>query len=255
MSELLQLPPEFDLSIWHWVAAFLATFSIGLAKGGIKGVTVAFVALMAYVFGSKESTGLVLPMLIAGDILAVIYYNRHCQWKYIVKLMPWMIVGVLIGVWFGNDVPEVVFKRGMAFIILGSVIMMYWWDRKDKKDIPTAMWFSGGVGLIAGFTTMVGNLAGAVSNVYFLAIRLPKDQFIGTAAWLFFLINLFKVPFHIYVWNTISMDTLAFNLRLIPAILLGFLLGVKLASYFKDQQYRNFILAMTAIGAILIFFR
>lgn len=255
MFDFLQLPSEFQLTIWQWLAALLSAFAIGVSKGGVKGITIAFVALMAYSFGSKASTGLLLPILIAGDIMAVAYYNRHCQWKYIVRLMPWMMLGVLVGVWVGKDIPEELFKKGMAFIILGSVILMYWWDQKKTKEVPTQLWFAGSIGFAAGFTTMVGNLAGAFSNLFFLAMRLPKDQFIGTAAWLFFIINIFKIPFHVFVWETITVDTLIFNLRLIPAIVLGFLIGVKLVSYFKDQQYRKFILLMTAIGALLIFFR
>jgi uncharacterized membrane protein YfcA len=244
-----------ELSYLHYAAALLSALAIGMSKGGIKGITIAFVALMAYTFGSKASTGLLLPILIGGDILAVIYYNRHCQWKDIVRLMPWMIMGVLVGVYTGKDIPEDLFKKGMAFIILGSVILMYWWDRRKSKEVPSQLWFAGSIGFVAGFTTMVGNLAGAFSNLFFLAMRLPKDQFIGTAAWLFFIINLFKIPFHVFVWETITIETLYFNLQLMPAIILGFLIGVKLVSYFEDQQYRKFILLMTAVGALLIFFR
>jgi len=219
---------------WQYAAALLSALAIGVSKGGIKGITIAFVALMAYAFGSKASTGLILPILIGGDILAVIYYNRHCQWKYIVRLMPWMMIGVLVGVYTGKDIPEELFKKGMAFIILGSVILMYWWDQRDSKSVPKQLWFAGSIGFIAGFTTMVGNLAGAFSNIFF---------------------NLFKVPFHVYVWETITMESLWFNLQLMPAIIIGFFIGVKLVSYFQDQQYRKFILLMTAVGALLIFFR
>lgn len=255
MFEFFQLSPEFSLTWWEWSLALFSAFIIGASKAGIKGITVIIVSIMAYVFGGKPSTGLVLPLLIAGDILAVFYYNRHTQWKYIIRLMPWMVAGVLVGVWVGKDIPEVIFKKGMAFIILGSVLIMFWWDQKKKKVVPTQLWFAGSMGFIAGFTTMVGNLAGAFSNIFFLAMRLPKDQFIGTAAWLFFIINLFKVPFHIYVWETISMETFAVNLRLVPGIVLGFLLGMQLVRYIQDHQYRKLILLLTAIGAIMIFFR
>ena len=255
MTELIELSPAYDIDQWLWVAAMLSAVVIGLSKAGIKGISVLFVALMAYAFGGKASTGIVLPMLIFADIFAVIYYNRHTQWKYIVRLMPWMVFGVLIGVWVGKDIPEEIFKRGMAIIILGSVIMMYWWDRKKDKTVPTQLWFAGLMGFAAGFTTMVGNLAGAFANIFFLAMRLPKDQFIGTAAWLFFIINIFKLPFHIYVWETISMETFPVNLRLAPGILLGIVLGIWMVRRIKDYQYRQFILVMTAIGAILIFFR
>jgi len=90
--------PDFpDFTHWHFIAALVSAFAIGVSKGGIKGITIVFVALMAYAFGSKASTGLILPILIVGDVLAVIYYNRHCRWKYIVRLMPWMMFGVIVG--------------------------------------------------------------------------------------------------------------------------------------------------------------
>ena len=85
---------------------------------------------MAIVFGGKSSTGVLLPLLIVGDIFAVIYYRRHVQWNILFKLLPWMIIGVLLGVWFGRDIEEKLFKQIMASIILFSVVMMYWWDKR-----------------------------------------------------------------------------------------------------------------------------
>ena len=102
-----------------------------------------------------------------------------------------MLAGVLAGVLLGKNLPEDLFKLGMAIIILISVVMMYYWERTKDRKVPTHWSFAALMGIIAGFTTMVGNLAGAFSNIYFLAIKLPKNEFIGTAAWLFFIINLF----------------------------------------------------------------
>ena len=189
-----------------WILAYGAAFIIGLSKAGIKGVAVMNVTLMALAFGAKESTGMVVPLLILADIFAVIYYNRHTQWKYVFKVLPWMILGVLIGVVIGKDLPEKFFKIGMSVIIITTVFMMYWWDRKKIKTVPTHWAFASSIGTIAGITTMVGNLAGAFSNIYFLAIRLPKNHFIGTAAWLFLIINIIKLPFHFFVWETISFE-------------------------------------------------
>ncbi len=244
-----------DFTLLAWLLALTAAALIGVSKAGIKGLSVLFVTMMAFAFGGKASTGIVLPLLIAGDVFAVIYYNRHARWKYIVRLMPWMVAGVLVGVWVGKDVPEALFKKGMAFIILGSVVMMYWWDRKKVKRVPTQWWFAGAMGFLAGFTTMVGNLAGAVTNIFFLAMRLPKDEFIGTAAWLFFIINIFKLPFHIFVWGTISMDTFPVNIRLLPGVVVGIVLGIWMVKFIRDQQYRRLILLLTGIGAVLMFFR
>tara|TARA_R110002051_G_scaffold105833_4_gene178909 strand:+ start:2199 stop:2831 length:633 start_codon:yes stop_codon:yes gene_type:complete len=210
---------------------------------------------MALAFGAKESTGLLVPLLVVGDIFAVIYYNRHAQWSYIIRFLPWMICGVLIGVVIGKDLNEATFKFGMAFIILGSVLMMYWWDRRKSKKVPTHWVFAGSIGILAGITTMIGNLAGAFSNIFFLAMRLPKNEFIGTAAWLFFIVNVFKLPFHIFVWHTITPETLLINLKLVPGILIGLFLGVRLVKLIKDDIYRKMILVLTAIGALLILIR
>jgi len=244
-----------DVSTTAWALAFTAALVIGLSKAGIKGIAIVNVTLMALAFEAKESTGLVVPLLVFGDIFAVIYYNRHTQWSYIIRFLPWMIFGILLGVFIGNDLDEKTFKIGMAIIILGSVAMMYWWDRRKSKAVPTHWAFSGFVGTIAGITTMIGNLGGAFSNIYFLAMRLPKNQFIGTAAWLFLIINVLKLPLHIFVWGTITTDTLIFNLKLIPGIISGIILGIRLVKFIKDDFYRKMILVLTALGALLILFR
>ncbi len=244
-----------NITTTAWILALTAAFVIGISKAGIKGIAIINVTLMALAFGAKESTGLVVPLLVLGDAFAVIYYNRHAQWKYIIAFLPWMIMGILIGTAIGKDLPETIFKIGMAIIILGTVIMMYWWDRKKSKNVPTHWAFAGFIGTMAGITTMIGNLAGAFSNIYFLAMRLPKNEFIGTAAWLFFIVNIFKLPFHIFIWKTITPETLLINLKLVPGIILGIIVGIRLVKLIKDQFYRKMILVLTALGAFLILFR
>ena len=240
------------LEFWQWSLALLAGFLVGLSKAGIKGINVLTVTLLAFSFGGKVSTGILLPMLIAGDTFAVLYYNRHANWTYLKKLLPWMLVGVLLGVYFGKDLPEEIFRKGMAAIILLTVLMMLWYDRNQKVSIPNNHWFAGVMGLGAGFTTMIGNLAGAFSNIYFLAMRLPKNEFIGTAAWLFFIINLFKLPFHIIVWKTINLTSLKINLWLLPALGLGLCCGIFLVKKINDDFFRKMILVLTAIGAVVM---
>nr|WP_249356566.1 sulfite exporter TauE/SafE family protein [Maribacter sp. ACAM166] len=237
-----------------WIFAYGAAFIIGLSKAGIKGIAVLNVTLMALSFGAKESTGMVVPLLVLADIFAVIYYNRYTQWKYVFKVLPWMVLGVLIGVVIGKDMPEKFFKIGMSIIIIITVVIMYWWDRKKTKTVPTHWAFASSIGIIAGITTMVGNLAGAFSNIYFLAMRLPKNHFIGTAAWLFLIINVIKLPFHFFVWETISFNSLALNLMLLPGILIGFFVGVRFIKYIKEAFFRKMILVLTAVGAVLIMF-
>ena len=235
--------------------AFSAALLLGIAKSGIKGLAILIVTGLALVYGAKESTGILMPLLICGDILAVIYYKRHVKWVYLIKLLPWMVAGVLVGVVLGKDLPEDLFKSGMAMIILISVAMMYYWERKKDRKVPNHLSFAALMGMMAGFTTMVGNLAGVFSNIYFLAIKLPKNEFIGTAAWLFFIINLFKVPFHIWSWGTINQASFQISLSLIPAVILGFMFGVSIVKKIKNDRYRQLILLLTGLGGLTIFFQ
>lgn len=241
-----------EVSLTSWILATLAAFVIGMSKAGIKGIAVINVTFMALAFGAKESTGMVVPLLILADIFAVIYYNRHTQWSYVFKVLPWMVFGLVIGVFIGKDLPESLFRIGMAIIIIITVFMMYWWDRKKVKTVPTHWAFSSSIGTLAGITTMVGNLAGAFSNIYFLAMRLPKNHFIGTAAWLFLIINVLKLPFHFFVWETITWESLVLNVKLLPGIFLGFFVGIRIIKLINEEFFRKMILILTALGALLI---
>lgn len=240
---------------WQIVCAFLGVFSLGLAKAGIKGLSIITVTLLALVFESKASTGIVMPLLIIGDIFAVLYYHRHTQWSYLRRLLPWMVLGVIGGVWVGKDLPEDLFKRGMSSIILVSVIMMFWLEKRRRTTVPSTIFFGPGMGLAAGFTTMIGNLAGAFSDLYFLAMRLPKNEFIGTAAWLFLIINVFKLPFQIWVWKNIDLNSLRLDIYLLPALILGLISGIWLVKKLNEMLFRWLILILTTVGAIFIFFK
>ena len=252
---MLNLLNTFELSSLDLGLAFLATLLLGMGKSGIKGIGVVIVTIMALVFGGRASTGVLMPMMITADIFAVIYYHRHTQWHYLKKLLPMMIVGVLLGVWWGNDISEQLFKQIMAVFILLTVVVMLWMDRTKTFGIPKHWFFSGFMGLLSGVSSMIGNLAGSFASIYLLAMRLPKNEFIGTAAWLFFIINVFKLPFHIFVWETVNRETLTLNLFLSPAILIGFFLGIRVVKMIDNDMYRKLVLLVTAIGALIILFK
>ncbi len=252
---MLTVLDSFDITGLDLGLVLTATLLLGMGKSGIKGLGVIIVTLMALVFGSKASTGILMPMMITADVFAVIYYHRHTQWYFLKKLLPMMVVGVLLGVWWGNDISEAIFKQIMAAIILLTVVVMIWMERTKTFGIPKHWAFASSMGLLSGITSMIGNLAGSFASIYFLAIRLPKNEFIGTAAWLFFIINVFKLPFHILVWKTVNTETLMLNLILSPAIIIGFLLGIQLVKLINNDLYRKLVLLVTAIGALIILFK
>jgi uncharacterized membrane protein YfcA len=239
----------------EWIFILLASFIIGLSKAGLKGIDMLSVTLMAFVFGSKSSTGIVLPLLCMADIAAVAYYNRHAQWKHFWKLVPWMMMGILLGVFLGKDMNEAVFRKIMAVIILITIVIVLWMEYRKSTNVPHHPLFAASTGLAAGFTTMLGNLAGAFANLYFLAMRMTKNDFIGTAAWIFLFMNLFKLPFQVFYWKNITTQSLQVDAVLFPTLTLGFWLGLKLVGRIRDEQYRKLVIFLTLIGSVMMLFK
>jgi uncharacterized protein len=225
-----------------------------MAKTGVHGAGMLAVPLLVFVFGGQASSGVMLPILILADIFGVWYYHRHAEWKYLRILFPWAALGVVIGTFTGSYIDDDVFRFIMAFVIVTSIIIMIWLEKIDTKDISTNVYFTIAIGLAGGFTSMVGNLAGTVMAVYFLSIRLPKNSYVGTTAWFFAVVNLFKVPFHLFFWKTIHVDTVLLDLMTLPAILLGAWLGIIIVKNLSEKIYRWFIIVTTLLAAVVMLF-
>jgi uncharacterized protein len=246
---LLNLDPES-------IAIIIATaLLIGMAKTGVHGAGMLSVPLLAIVFGGKSSSGLMLPILVIADVLGVWYYHRHASFKHLKILFPWAALGVIAGSWAGDYIPEETFRIIMAVTIFSSLIAMIWLELGGKEKIPDNIYFGILAGFLAGFTSMIGNLAGTVMVIYFLSMRLPKNVFIGTTAWFFLVVNWFKVPFHVWVWHTINKESCIMALELIPVIVLGAYLGVVFVKKMSENVYRWFLVGMTAVAAIVMVLR
>jgi uncharacterized membrane protein YfcA len=109
------------------------------------------------------------------------------------------------------------------------------------------------LGLLGGFATMIGNAAGPVMALYLLSMRLPKNSYIGTGAWFFAIVNISKVPFHIFSWKTINLQSFMLDVIMIPAIATGAILGIYLVRFFPEKAYRIFIILTTVLSAFLLF--
>lgn len=225
-----------------------------MSKTGISGVGLMVVPLLANAFGGRPSVGLLLPILIFADIFAVSWYNRHAQWKHIIRLLPWAFAGIIFATLIGKSISDQTFNRLLAALVIGGIAILVWRDiRSDKLKIPQSRWFAGGLGLLGGFSTMIGNAAGPVMALYLLSMRLPKNSFIGTGAWFFFIVNLSKVPMHIWSWKTISLNSFVLDLMVIPAIAAGAFFGIWLVRLLPEKFYRLLVIVTTLLSALLLF--
>ena len=238
-----------------YLALFLiSALVLGLSKAGLSGISLSIIPVMALIFGAKESTGVLLPMLIAADIMAVIYYHRNAVWKHIIRILPWIAVGILIAVITGNIINDNQFRLVMITVVWIMIILMIMNDlrKKSYNKIPENHYFAGLMGLTGGFATMIGNSAGPVFNLYFLAMRLPKKEFIGTGAWLYLIMNCGKLPIQIFVWKTISVNTIILNLISVPVIAAGIFIGIHIVKLFPEKVYRYFVILTTLIASVFL---
>ena len=219
-----------------------------MAKTGLGGLGMIVVPVMANIFGAKSSTGILLLLLIMADFFGVRYYHMHADLRQLIKLIPSTIIGILTGVFIGDILSDVYFQFLLgAVIISGALIMVI------KVDIKENNLFSIAVGFLGGFITMIGNAAGPIMSIYFLSMGFDKNKFIGTAAWFFLFVNLFKVPMHVFIWKTMDLNILLFDLSLFPLILLGALTGVWIVKKIPEQPYKIFVIVSVILSTFNLF--
>jgi uncharacterized protein len=242
----------------QWVLVALGAFMVGVAKAGITGLGILSVALFTHVFpSSKQASGLVLPLLIFGDVVAVLTYRKHTQWRYLWRLFPWTGAGVVLGYLALGRISDHTAKILIGAIIVALAGLSYWlrYISPSRETAGTSFHWSVGaaIGITAGFITLIANAAGPLMAIYLVAMRLPKLQYAGTAAVFFMLLNLFKVPFMVEL-GLITARSFAFNLLLAPAVLAGVLAGRWIVMHINQSLFEKVVLGLSAAGGVLLIF-
>jgi uncharacterized membrane protein YfcA len=257
------------LETWQWVVLVIGALGVGLSKGGISGLGILPVALFALTMPARESVGVVLLLLICGDVVAVGFYRRHAVWSHLARLFPWAAIGVVLGYAAMGVISNEQVEKLIGSILLVLVFLQLWRNRKaaqqtrqladdgsmpenaarEEEPVPHNFWLIALTGVVGGFTTMVANAAGPVMVLYLLAMRLPKMEFIGTGAWYFLVLNLFKVPFS-YNLGLINWSSLRLDVMLFPCVASGVLVGRWLVKFIDQRTFELMALAFTVVAAL-----
>ncbi len=234
------------------MGAFCA-FNIGIAKTGMPGIGIMAIPLFVLtVDDARLSAGWLLPILLTADVYAIIVYRRMAASNQLFSLAPWVAIGMAAGA-VALGWPETVLRKLVGAIVLSMVALFLVRKRFGEALIREGLWYSGFYGASAGFSTMVANAAGPVMNLYLLSRKLPRQEFVATGAWFFFLVNLTKLP--VYSWRgLISARSLAFDLALVPFALLGAWAGRKYLMLIPQQAFDGAVIGLAAIAALLLFF-
>jgi len=243
-----------QILLWQWVVGGLGALLIGMSKTGMPGVGILTVTLLAQAFGGWNSVGVMLPLLVFADIFAVAWYRRHAQWGILVRLLPWVVGGMVLGAWALHYFGQTDHTKALMNPIIGGLVLLMLalhllQGKMGEKFAPHSPIGVAGTGMAAGFSTTVSNAAGPIMSIFMTAQQLPKEQLMGTIAWYFMTINASKVPIYLHQ-GLFTHNSLMLDLMLTPAVLLGVFVGRWMLPRISEQAFTAVILLLAAAGAV-----
>lgn len=241
----------FEASGLTLALACLGALCLGVSKTGFPGLAIINVLLIAELFGAKNSVGIILPMLIACDVLVYPLFRKYASWKMVWPLVPVTLTAV-VGAWLLLDaLDEQTARRVIGFIILFMLVLQLVreFHREFLEHLPDSRLFRWFSCLLIGVSTMLANAAGPVYSIWALVHRMKKEDFLGVGARFFLLVNLFKVPFLGHL-ELINSESLHLNALLLPALISGILLGKGLIHLIPQRTFEILLYGFSALAAI-----
>lgn len=234
------------------VVLAVAAFLVGMRRGGVNGAAVLAVILLASHFPGASAVGVGVLIFLYADVQATVLVFREVDWKVLRKLLGPTVVGLGVAALVGNRLPADVFEWVLFGIILTAYTGMVIQRARRFRDAgrPLPRWVTPLAGFLSGFTSMIGNLASVFVAVYFAATGALKAQFIATSVWFFFIMNLIKLPIHIWGWRTLKLESLLGTLVLIPVVSLGIWGGRIIVRNMSETTYWRFVIV--AAGAAVV---
>jgi uncharacterized protein len=278
-----------------WLIVLLAIFFIGVTKSGFgSGVGLMVVPMTAIAMGhipgrsAEGALGLLLPLLIAGDLIAVWQYSPFFLARtgkrqlvaadgnllpeegepppsdlrargVVARLIPGSIVGVFLGAmllaWLHSKAEFVGalirIEIGLESILLVSI---HWWRiyRGVQQRLMPEPWRSGVTGGFAAVSSTLAHAAGPIVAMYLLPLRLDRQLYVATSAVYFFLLNTAKLPAY-YASGLFAHTTISLTLRLLPLVVAGAVFGRWINQRVNDRWFINFIYVVTfALGCYIL---
>ncbi|WP_432057967.1 sulfite exporter TauE/SafE family protein [Streptomyces sp. bgisy022] len=251
----------WHLTGWEFAALAFAALLVGFSKTAVSGANTVSLAVFAAVLPARASTGVLLPILIAGDVIAVLVYRRHAHWPTLWRLFPAVAVGVVLGTVFLMWADDAIVRTSIgAILLLMTAITVVRRRTAAREDEPPAVTTRAGrvkarsYGVLGGFTTMVANAGGPVMSLYLLSAGFRKLGFLGTSAFFFLIVNVAKVPFSAGL-GLIDADSLLLDAALVLFVLPGALLGRWAVDRINQRLFEQIVIVATVVGALELLLR
>ena len=235
-----------------YASAVPAALLIGLSKSGFgMGFGAMAVPLMALAVPVPQAAAIMLPLLMAADAMGLAALLRQANWALIRHLLPSALAGVGAGaLLFGwLSAPAVAGTVG-ALTLLFVAIRVFHPARADAPPLPR--WLGALLAALSGFTSFMAHAGSPPIGFYVLPMKLKPIVFAATMAVYFAAINLAKwVPY--FLLGLIDLRNMLTSLVLIPAVLLGVWLGLKLVRRISPHLFnRLFLWGMLLTGSKLL---
>lgn len=251
----------WHLNGWEFAALAFAALLVGFSKTAVSGANTVSLAIFAAVLPARASTGVLLPILIAGDVLAVLTYRRHAHWPTLWRLFPAVAAGVVAGTVFLMWADDGVVRTSIGAILLLMAAVTVWRRRRaDAEDAPDRVTTRAGrakarsYGVLGGFTTMVANAGGPVMSLYLLSAGFRKLGFLGTSAFFFLIVNTSKLPFSAGL-GLIDADSLLLDAALVLFVVPGAFLGKWAVNRINQRLFEQLVIAATVVGGLQLLLR
>jgi hypothetical protein len=216
--------------------AVVSAFTVGLSKGGLPSVGTLSVPLLAIAISPMTAAALLLPIYVASDMVGLYLYRRSYSSRNLAILIPSSLVGVLIGWVFSTHLSSVFI--GMPVGAVGVLFCLNAWFgarfRQTAKaaDIPRGLFW----GALTGLTSFVSHSGGPTYQMYVLPQHLEKMKFAGTSTILFAIVNAAKIIPYWELKQFSDFDA-PLVLRLVPAAILGTIVGKELTQILPDGLF------------------
>ncbi len=235
-----------------YAVAVPSVLLLGISKSGFgTGFGSLAVPLMALAVTVPQAAAIMMPLLFVMDVLGIAAFRREVDWKLLKFLIPWALVGTLIGTALFRWLDAAAVSG-----IVGAVTLLFLGQRllfTPQADAPPPSRATGAVlTATAGFTSFIAHAGGPPIAAYMIPLKLKPIVYTATLSYLFFIVNLSKwVP---YAWlGLLDMRNLATSIVLMPLAPLGVFIGVRMARRIEPVLfYRLVYLGMFLTGCKLL---
>jgi uncharacterized membrane protein YfcA len=234
----------------------LACFLTGLSKGGLGGMMGALITpMMALVMPVGLAIGLVLPVLMVGDVFAVAAHWRRWDWRVVGILLAGALIGVGLGTMFIASVSPTALRRVLGVLILAFALYRLLEKRLyERLHFQSRPWHGVLAGVAAGFASAIASAGGPPTAIYLLSLNLSPAVFVATSALFFTVINWVKVPYYLSA-GILRLDLSWQFAWLLPLTPLGVWMGKRLVQRIDRLWFERLVIVLLLLSSWMLLFR